>query len=54
MKRVLSVLEGIGFILMMIGMGSMDSASVVIPMVLTFGGIGMMCAGSRLEDQICG
>ena len=41
---------GIGFVAMLLGMGAMDSASVIVPICITALGIGMMAFGGYLDS----
>lgn len=50
MKIFTKVLSGIGFVSMLLGMGSMDSSSVAIPIALIFLGLGMFAFGGYLSD----
>ena len=41
---------GIGFVAMLIGMGAMDSASLVVPACIMVLGIGMLAFGGYLDS----
>lgn len=47
--KLSTIIEGLGFVLLMVGMSAMDSPSMAIPLVMTFGGIGLMYAGASME-----
>lgn len=49
MSKTATMIEGLGFVLLMVGMSAMDSPSMAIPLVMTFGGIGLMYAGASME-----
>ena len=50
MKILTRGLIGVGFILMMLGGAGMDSASLVVPMIMAFSGVGMLVAGGSIEE----
>lgn len=45
------VLEGIGFVMLMLGGAGMDNASLILPVIIVFSGIGVMTAGWRLDEE---
>ena len=47
MKKIFS---GIGFLMALIGMGCMDSPSIIIPVALMFAGLGIMLYSSKGEE----
>lgn len=49
MSRLATIIEGIGFVIMLVGMSAMDSPSLTIPLVMTFGGIALMYSGASME-----
>lgn len=49
--RLSTVIEGIGVVMMWVGMSAMDSVNLAIPFVLTFGGIALMFAGASMEAR---
>ena len=49
--RLSTVIEGIGLVMMWVGMSAMDSVNLVIPFVLAFGGIALMFAGASMEAR---
>ena len=49
--RLSTVIEGIGVVMMWVGMAAMDSVNLDIPFALTFGGIALMFAGASLEGR---
>ncbi len=51
MKRLFKIISGMGFTTMLIGLGMMDSASVVLPIVMIFAGLGAFYLGARMEDE---
>ena len=51
MKRLFKIISGMGFTTMLIGMGMMDSASVALPIVMIFAGIGAFYLGAKMEDE---
>lgn len=50
MKIFTKALMYIGFALMLLGMGSMDSASMIVPVCLLFAGLGMFAFGGHLSE----
>lgn len=50
MKRVFTVLKSIGFIAVVIGVGAMDSASIFLPTVIAFTGLGLYAFADYVED----
>lgn len=46
MKKILS---GIGFVLFLIGAGSMDSMTTIIPAIMLFAGLGMFYVSMKGE-----
>lgn len=50
MKHFIRGFMGTGFVAMLLGMGAMDSASVIVPICITALGIGMMAFGGYLES----
>ena len=50
MKILTKILISIGFILVMVGGAGMDSPSILLPVIMAFGGLGIMAAGRGLED----
>ena len=50
MKWFIRAFMAIGFSVMLIGMGAMDSESVIVPLCMTFLGIGMMAFGGYVDD----
>ena len=51
MKTIAKIFEYSGISLLMIGGCSMDSASIIIPLFMAFGGLAMAFAGWRLETE---
>lgn len=51
MKRLFKIISGMGFTTMFIGLGMMDSASFVLPIVMIFAGLGAFYLGARMEDE---
>lgn len=49
MKRLARVIECIGFMSILFGCSAMDSPSITIPLVMTFGGAALMWAGVSME-----
>lgn len=47
MKIFRNVLEGIGFLLMMVGAGAMDSDLMIAPVVMTTVGLATLAVGAR-------
>lgn len=46
-------LFGIGFCLMLIGGGAMDSDVLIIPLIMAFFGVALMfCAGRGIHDTV--
>lgn len=52
MKATAKIMEFIGIVLLFIGGGAMDSASMVVPMVMAFVGMGIAFAGAALDEQL--
>lgn len=50
MKYLIRGFMGIGFVATLMGMGAMDSASVVVPICITALGIGMLAFGGYLDS----
>ena len=50
MKYLIKGFMGIGFAIMFIGLGCMDSASIVIPAFLLFLGLGMFAFGGYMDS----
>ena len=51
MKRFFKIISGMGFTTMFIGLGMMDSASIALPIVMIFAGLGAFYLGARMEDE---
>ena len=51
MKYFFKVLGSLGFISMLLGMGMMDSASVVLPITMIFAGIATFYYGMKKVDE---
>ena len=49
--RLSTVIEGIGVVMMWVGMSAMDSVNLLIPTVLVFGGIALMFCGASMEQN---
>lgn len=47
MKIFRNVLEGIGFLLMIVGVGAMDSDLIIAPVVMTTVGLATLAIGAR-------
>lgn len=47
MKIFRNVLEGIGFLLMIVGVGAMDSDLMIAPVVMTTVGLATLAVGAR-------
>lgn len=52
MKILARVMASMGFCFVLIGGGAMDSASVVVPIIVILCGIIMMWNGITLEERI--
>lgn len=50
MKHFIRGFMGTGFVAMLLGMGAMDSASVIVPICITALGIGMLAFGGYLDS----
>lgn len=50
MKGLFKAMQAIGITLVLVGGAGMDSASIVVPVIMAFGGLGIMAAGRGLED----
>lgn len=51
MKYFVKSLKFIGFIAMLLGMGSMDSAYVAVPIAMMFLGIALFVFGNHVEES---
>ena len=51
MKRLFKIISGMGFTTMLIGLGMMDSASVVLPITMIFAGIATFYYGMKKVDE---
>lgn len=51
MKKVAKIMEILGILLLFVGGGSMDSASIVLPIVMAFSGLAIAFSGAALEEQ---
>ncbi len=50
MKILIRVIMLIGFLLILVGAGGMDSESVIIPLLMTALGVGMFAFGGYLDS----
>ena len=50
MKTISNILKGLGISMLFIGGSAMDSASLVVPFVIAFAGIGFMYLGVQIEE----
>lgn len=50
MKKLFRVIYAVGFLMLIIGAGAMDSESVVVPMVMTFSGVAITVTGAYMEE----
>lgn len=50
MKLISKALEAIGMTSMLVGGCSMDSPSIIIPMIMAFVGVGVMLTGMYLDE----
>lgn len=50
MKTFFSITKGIGFIALMLGMGAMDSDSIIVPILIMLFGIGLFAFSAYIED----
>lgn len=50
MKHLGHIGEGLGFVLILIGGGAMDSASLIAPIAIILGGVALMLAGASIEE----
>ena len=51
MKVISKALEAIGFVLVMLGGSAMDNPSLIVPIILVLGGMGIMTAGMEVENE---
>lgn len=51
MKVLGRVIAAIGVTLVLIGASAMDSPSLAAPIVMVFAGLGMLVAGSEIEEK---
>lgn len=52
MRRIVSTIEGLGLVVFLIGLSAWDSASLVAPFVMTFGGLALMLSGASMEGRL--
>ena len=50
MKHLSTFIQAIGFCLLFLGWGAMDSASVFLPIVAMFSGVGIFAIGGQLRE----
>ena len=50
MKHLSTIIQAIGFCLLFLGGGAMDSASVFLPIVAMFSGVGIFAIGGQLRE----
>ena len=50
MKYLIRAFMGIGFIATLIGIGAMDSESIIVPICVTCLGIGMLAFGGYIDS----
>ena len=50
MKHLIRIFMGTGFVTMLIGMGAMDSTSLIVPICIMGLGIGMFAFGGYLDS----
>ena len=50
-KQMKKIFGGIGFVLFLIGAGTMDSMSAIIPAVMLFAGLGMFYVSMKGENN---
>lgn len=50
MKHLIRIFMGTGFVTMLIGMGAMDSTSLIVPICTMILGIGMFAFGGYLDS----
>lgn len=50
MKVLAKVMESVGLIMLFIGGASMDSASLVIPIIMAFAGMAIAWGGVEIEE----
>ena len=50
MKHLGHIGEGIGFVMILLGGGAMDSASLIAPIAIVLGGVVLMLAGASIEE----
>lgn len=50
MRYLFRTISGIGFVTALIGCGMWDSSTLLIPAIVTFGGICVTYVGTKLED----
>lgn len=50
MKTISNILKGLGIIGLFVGGSAMDSASLLLPAVLAFAGVGLMYLGAQIEE----
>ena len=52
LKITAKIMEGVGFMSMMLGGSGMDNDSILLPLIMAFGGIGIMAAGCQIDEII--
>lgn len=52
LKITAKIMEGVGFMSMMLGGAGMDNDSILLPLIMAFGGIGIMVAGCQIDEII--
>jgi len=50
MKILIRSFMSIGFLIMLVGAGAMDSESVIVPLLMTFLGVGMVAFGGYIDS----
>ena len=51
MKKISLIFECVGFTIMMIGGASMDNPSIILPLIMTFGGLGILSIGWWIDEE---
>ena len=50
MKIITKIMQGAGITLVLIGGAGMDNASIMIPVIMAFSGLGILAAGWGIEN----
>lgn len=51
MKKFAKVMMAIGTVAFLVGASGMDSPSIFAPLMMVFGGIGLIYAGNKIDEE---